>query len=486
MYEPTTGNLKCLHHFDVRVLSLAWHTDNVHLFVGGADGIIRKVSIDSGCSVLEMVLDSSKKTIVWELKYLEPFVISADSGGRITIWHDTFGTIHQSFSEHSADVLALAVDCKGTIYSSGVDRKISCFKKVAGKNEWARAGDVTVHSNDVRTLDVSSLSGFLASGGVDGDLIFCDRKKFKNSHCRVYSQFQDSSRFFSVADKASVVMHQTKSSVQLWQFSEENKMPVHILEISAKGTHHVLSSAISSDATKLSVSTVKHLWLYDLNLKDLKWSCVLSLKLPSYQQVFCCDSNTLILASIQEGLKVLDLQTNQWATHSNFPHITDVLGRSEDSHVLVVDIFKQMYICDVKSGVSVVKLPVLDLRPLDFFAFGATDFVVCCANQIYSYNLSTSQLTKLNDMKKGIKGFCLTNSNGLAAYDGKTLSVGCLGDHFVKFKQVFSMKSNDLATDSSIIFVSAFNTNKLVMVENLLCDTLNCSSHAFFKDRYAT
>lgn len=478
-----------MHQFDVRVLSLAWHPTGSSLFVGGADSIIRKIASDSGNCILEMVLDSSRKSIVWDLKYLEPYVISADSNGKVMLWHGGLGTVSQCFTEHSADVLALAVDYKkSTIYSAGVDAKISRFCKIASKNEWVKDADVTVHSNDVRSLDVSA-NGLLASGGVDTQLFMINIKKFKNDCGNLYSHLQDSSRYFCNSDKANIVLHQTNTSVQLWQLSpnvsevDMPHMPAHLLEIKTKGTNYILSSALSSDATKVAISTVKQFWLYDLNFKGQKFHCVLSLKLPSYRQAFCCNDQLLVMACVEGGLRVYSLQTNQWLKDSpdmNNQHITDIIGNSE-SYVILVNSRKELFIYDLDKGKLVSKLPELGSYPLKFYHLNNAEFVICCCNTVYSYDLYSFQLTKLSDKMGNAKGFCMTDKKALVVYDSKSLYV--IDSKRSSFKHIVSVDTKELF--SNILFVSAFSNMKLIVVENSPCSIRN-SSQILFRDRYGT
>lgn len=71
-------------------------------------------------------------TLVWAVKILaDGTLVSGDSWGRTQFWDGKFGTLLQSFKQHEADVLVLAVsDDSEVVYASGVDNKVIQIKRV--------------------------------------------------------------------------------------------------------------------------------------------------------------------------------------------------------------------------------------------------------------------------------------------------------------------------------------------------------------------
>lgn len=63
---------------------------------------------------------------VWRLAALpDGTLVSGDSEGGVGLWDSAYGTALQRFSQHKADVTALAVTSDGnTIFASGVDAQV--------------------------------------------------------------------------------------------------------------------------------------------------------------------------------------------------------------------------------------------------------------------------------------------------------------------------------------------------------------------------
>jgi len=195
--------------------------------VGGADSTIRKMDVHSGRCLFRITLDEykSRSTLVWDLKYLSnEIIVSADSLGKVQLWTGKHGTLRQSFQLHLADMLTLAVnEEEDTIYASGVDHKVVRLQKVKSKqNNWVKSGEVRQHTHDVRSIALSN-TGLMASGGLDTQLILCPTDSFEIDSCVRYLPFSDSSKRFSIASKANVLMLQTNMSLKFWQLSSEHK-----------------------------------------------------------------------------------------------------------------------------------------------------------------------------------------------------------------------------------------------------------------------
>lgn len=501
LYEVKNDNLnsvRSFQSFNIRIISMAWHPNNLYIVIGGTDGVIRKVNVKNGHCVLQILFDNNERSIIWDLIYINSFIISADSFGRVIIWHDTFGTIFQSLEENSADVLTLAINTShDTIYSSGVDQRIVCFKKCDDKTEWVKDKELKIHTHDVRSLDFS-YDGLLASGGVDSHLFITSTRNFKAQCCRKYEQLQHSSRFFSIAFRANIVMYQSNSSVQLWHISGRSKrndtlyyLPKNLFEIKTEGTDYILSSTISSDATKVAISTVKHFWLYDINISKLQFKCVLSLEVSSYKQEFCCNDTVLVLVIIEEGLKILNIQTNEWICFkADFCRcIADFWCSKESSIVLVRDDLKQYHILDLRKETFSLKLPVFSSCPLYFFPLKNNVVLICCSADLYSYDLDTFRLHKydLNGKKyPHFKGCCVAQDRILVVYDDKCLSVAEIQNDCLTFRQIFNTKSEELFLDGVILFVSSFIDKELIVVEQFTHSNISKLPRVLLRSQYGT
>ena len=60
-------------------------------------------------------------------------MVSGDSSGRLQLWDAQHGTLLQAFSQHKADVQALAASTDGnTIFASGIDVQVTMYHHVYG------------------------------------------------------------------------------------------------------------------------------------------------------------------------------------------------------------------------------------------------------------------------------------------------------------------------------------------------------------------
>ena len=456
-----------------RVLSLAWHPDGSEIVVGGADSMVRKYNVQTGRCTLRITLDDFKaqSTIVWDVKFLsDSTVVSADSVGKVQLWNGKHGTLITSFHLHLADVLTLAVSKKeDEIYSSGVDSKVLCIRKAKSKgNKWIKSGEVRAHSHDVRALALSS-TGVLASGGVDTQLIVCSTDSFDVGSCARYHPFPDSSRFFMVASKANVLMLQSSSSLKFWQLSTQhrttvtsptqtvpnggigsdneesssseatkkptnhsnlpmptdslhakhpflhcsNGMPVNFLEIRCRDPGYILSSALSQDATTVALSTVNRLWLYSVNHKSLTATCIKQANLACYKMSFTIDGRTLILATVDQGVKIVRVSDRDKVdfesslclavgrkkspddlTSPRHP-VVDFELNSDNSMIATLSSHGRVCICDLQSGEMLGKLPRLGNQPIVFsFHLSKRALLLFAGSEreMYSYDIDSDHL----------------------------------------------------------------------------------------------
>ena len=441
--------------------------------------MVRKYDVQSGRCVLRITLDDFKarSTLIWDIAFLsDSTIVSADSLGKVQFWNGKHGTLIQSFKLHLADVLTLAVSPgEDEIYSSGVDPKVLCIRKAKSRgSKWIKSGEVRVHTHDVRALALSR-NGLLASGGVDTQLIVCSTDSFDVGSCVRYHPFPDSSRFFSVAPKANVLMLQSSSSLKFWQLSshhhtiasassahqilpnggvddsesdasasEETKkptskstkssvaslpspttqedhpvlhcsngMPVNVLEIRCRDPGFILSSALSQDATSVALSTVDRFWLYSIEHKKLTANCLRRVDLPCYKMAFTTDSQRLVLATVNQGVKVVSMSNGDKVDFESLPclatgrkknpsdlsrsrhPVVDFELNSDSSMIATLSSHGRVCICDVQSGELLRKLPRFGNQPVAISFHLSKPFLVLFAGyerEMYCYDIDSDHL----------------------------------------------------------------------------------------------
>ena len=590
-----------------RVLSLAWHPSGEHIVVGGADSTIRKYAVQSGRCLLRITLDDfkSRSTLVWDVKYLsDSTIVSADSLGKVQLWSGKHGTLIQAFHLHSADVLTLAVsEEEDEIYSSGVDAKVLCFCKARSKgSKWVKSGEIRTHTHDVRALALSS-SGLLASGGVDTQLVVCPVDSFDVNSCTKYHPFPDSSRFFSVAPKANVLMLQSSSSLKFWQLSAQhrvesscstaqastssssphlqlngdidseadsttsdapetpqsasrnpiatvstasqgkypflhctNGMPVNFLEIKCKDPGFILSSALSLDASHVALSTVNRLWLYSVEHRSLTASCVKQANLPCYKMSFTVDGKMLILATVDQGVKIVDIsdggkvdfeasrclsikaQSFSDVSHPRHP-IVDFELNSDCSTIATISFCKRIHLCNLQTGEVLRKLPRFGSQPIAVSFHPSKPALVVfsggCERDMYSYDITNDHLHLVGNLQMNRKysgRSKLAHPNGMLALQSKTDLFAVYDNDCIilirckipetssnsKSQQTTSRKRKLKAYKGEllnyqlvlsyqlVLFASSLTEDELVVVERPWSEVLNRLPPTLMRNRYGT
>jgi len=182
---PTSGS---------RVLSLAFHPHPQQplLFAGGSDGAVRCLEEETGRVRLRMlgdVLRGSVTTSIWCIAALpDSTVVTGDSRGQVQVWDGAAGVLMDSFRQHTADVLALAVAYGGEaedgtgeedtkIFAAGVDGKVICIQKSnqggqgrAADNSWMYVHAHRAHSDDVLALAVCRAPYPSSAGAGEGEV----------------------------------------------------------------------------------------------------------------------------------------------------------------------------------------------------------------------------------------------------------------------------------------------------------------------------
>ncbi|TFK57442.1 WD40 repeat-like protein [Heliocybe sulcata] len=171
------------------------------IVTGGSDSSLRKWDFASGRVVDRMGTDKirGERTLVWAVAVLgDSTIVSGDSLGMVKFWESRTCTQLQSFQGHGADALCLTIGPEGTtVYSSGVDQKITQFSLVKTGNpeksilrsnsRWVQSTSRRMHSHDVRALAMwppyttvppshkrilpIDVAPILASGGLDMSVV---------------------------------------------------------------------------------------------------------------------------------------------------------------------------------------------------------------------------------------------------------------------------------------------------------------------------
>lgn len=155
-----------------RLLTVCLQGDIV--YSAGEEGIIRSWTKKSGEPLPNTIrvetmggAAAGKTTIVWSLKVLSDHtLISGDSLGHTQVWDGRTGGLLASFSQHTADVVALAVNSQENIvFASGNDHKVVMIRLI-GKDDtagrpgvWKYSYAHRAHTHDVRALAIGTLMG---------------------------------------------------------------------------------------------------------------------------------------------------------------------------------------------------------------------------------------------------------------------------------------------------------------------------------------
>ena len=154
---------------DKRLLTICLQNDTI--YAAGEEGIIRSWNKITGETLpnyiqLEKVRNSNTNeindTIVWSLKVLSDHtLISGDSLGHVQFWDGYTGSLISSFSQHTADVVALEFNEKeNVVFASGVDHKVVMLRLVengsSGQKQWKYCYAHRTHTHDVKCLAIGS------------------------------------------------------------------------------------------------------------------------------------------------------------------------------------------------------------------------------------------------------------------------------------------------------------------------------------------
>ncbi|KFM24698.1 Cirhin [Auxenochlorella protothecoides] len=175
-----------------RVVALAWHPSGASLAAAGVDGAVHLREAATGRELLRISLrtaGAAADLVIWALLFLpDGTLVVGDSSGQVSFWEGTHGTRLASFTQHSADVLALAASPTGDrVWAAGVDPALALFARGAD-GRWAFLSAKRPHSHDVRALALAAgpgqarEGGILLSGGNDAVLLAHSAPRFLKQH----------------------------------------------------------------------------------------------------------------------------------------------------------------------------------------------------------------------------------------------------------------------------------------------------------------
>ncbi|EAN32620.1 U3 small nucleolar RNA-associated protein 4 [Theileria parva strain Muguga] len=172
---------------------------------------------------------------VWCLLYIssENTLVSGDSNGNVMFWDITTLTMSYLFTQHNNDVLSLCLINDDTLFSAGLDSKVTLYTNNKSTNNiplndelngnnikeldtnstkgttagWSVSGFKYPIRGDIRTLCVNHVHGLVGSAGNSGSISLLRAFKFFDNKKSIYKQIYPSvSKFIPV-----VSMNSTKT-----------------------------------------------------------------------------------------------------------------------------------------------------------------------------------------------------------------------------------------------------------------------------------
>ncbi|GFR42935.1 hypothetical protein Agub_g3833 [Astrephomene gubernaculifera] len=197
--EPGLVLERVLARLEGRLLCATWHAGGTALAVAGSKGNIHVLDAVTGHERVRITAAAAtmRPVTVWRLLSLpDGTLVSGDSDGAVQMWDSRFGTLLHRFTQHKADVLALAATEDGScVFAAGVDSQVAQFARVTGgggggvfsrAETWTYTHYKRPHTHDVRALGVLPLGAdrgaVLLSGGVDAQLIAYPAQAFLHEH----------------------------------------------------------------------------------------------------------------------------------------------------------------------------------------------------------------------------------------------------------------------------------------------------------------
>ncbi|XP_039285245.1 U3 small nucleolar RNA-associated protein 4 homolog isoform X2 [Nilaparvata lugens] len=304
-----------------RTLCLSWNKNGEFLAAGSVNEIVIW-KMETGTILHTLKLPRRLKSvpvIVWCLVFTEDDdVASGDSSGKLSIWNIHNGTCVQSFTDHHADILALALsEDKQGIYTTGVDTKIQLYKRVyftrKEKVEWIRSGNFKFHSHDVNAIAVCE-DDKIFTGGVDSYLV---ASKLYPLIFQRYLPLPEN-KCVSVCENARCVLLRYQKHLEVWRLPAStatdlfDSAPTKLIEMHSIDGQTILSASAPSHAqmAAYSTNTTVRLLKLDLSVDQLQ---VRSLQLNGLELkkaqhvVFSKDGKTLVVADSNNLIQVFSM-----------------------------------------------------------------------------------------------------------------------------------------------------------------------------------
>ena len=214
-------------------------------------------------------------TIVWSLKVLSDHtLISGDSLGHVQFWDGYTGSLISSFSQHTADVVALEFNEKENIvFASGVDHKVVMLRLVengsSGQKQWKYCYAHRAHTHDVKCLaigrcnvydgssnksNISRGSGggkdtnrqkkrkrtndknsqedlgqvsarytrkeIIFSGGIDTQICYYNVNKFETTRPRKICPYPQQNNIFEVCREKRLLLSRFETRIKIWKLKD--------------------------------------------------------------------------------------------------------------------------------------------------------------------------------------------------------------------------------------------------------------------------
>ncbi|KAG2482398.1 hypothetical protein HYH03_018659 [Edaphochlamys debaryana] len=339
--EPGLVAERVLARLEGRLLAACWHAGGSVVAVAGTAGHIHLLDAVTGRENLRITASpSAARTVtVWRLLSLsDGTLVSGDSDGAVAMWDGRFGTMLARFTQHKADVLALAAsEDDGSVFAAGVDSQVVQFARVPGASgrpdTWAYTHYKRPHTHDVRSLALLPLGpdrgAVLLSGGVDAQLIAYPAGAFLQEHptrlCKCPQRPACQATSPGAAAPPRLLVSQS-DTLDVWQLAEAasaasaasregeplelHSAPRHLARIRLKGSA-VAAAALSPSGGFVVASTPAGTRAYQLGPAAAGAAAVSRLRLAAAAEeaavaVAATDSH-LVLAPVEGGLLVVEL-----------------------------------------------------------------------------------------------------------------------------------------------------------------------------------
>ncbi|KAI9027231.1 WD40-repeat-containing domain protein [Phycomyces nitens] len=358
LFDITDNSLEYMRSFEAqkgRILSVSWSPEDDFIVSGGSDSSIRIWNVVTGRAVQRMTVNKIKKehTLVWSVVVLkDKTIVSGDSLGNLMFWDAERGTLKQSHKAHSADILSVVASRDGDqVFSAGVDRKLTCFRRVQqhqrnSKNttagNWVNIGSRRYHWHDIRALaldDRPSVNS-IVSGGVDVELVACPAAEFPQLIQNRLPPFPHK-YLIALSKSQKLIMSTFFNSISLWRLGKagpldlsthyRNALPQMlephqlVLDLQLNPDCNITSSALSENAEWISVADIENIRLFHVTKSDttpgqldVKKDRSFESALNEYLQnsnassgahhvLFTPGSDRLIVVTVESRILVIDL-----------------------------------------------------------------------------------------------------------------------------------------------------------------------------------